>query len=83
MKYLKDLIWLTQLGLSIATPLGLFLWGAVWLRSRYNLGVWILILGLVLGLYSAFSAVRTFFLYYKNREPKKKDEPPVSFREHE
>lgn len=84
MKHLKDLIWLTQLGLSIAMPLGLFLWGAVWLRDRYDLGVWVLILGLVLGLYSSFSAVRTFYLYYKNREaPKKKDDPPVSFRDHD
>ena len=45
----KVLALLTQLGLSIAFPLAGFVVGAVWLRSRYQLGVWILILGVILG----------------------------------
>ena len=44
---------LTQLGLSIAFPLAGFVIGAVWLRSRYHLGAWVLILGIVLGIAGA------------------------------
>ena len=83
MKNLKDLVWITQLGLSVATPLALFILAAVWLRNRFNLGGWIIILGAVFGLYSAFSSVRSFARLYREKKPKKGDEPPVSFREHD
>lgn len=83
MKNLKDLIWITQLGLSVATPLALFILCAVWLQNRFSLGGWVVILGLFLGLYSAFSSARTFARLYKDRKSKKEDEPPVSFREHD
>ena len=49
----KVLTLLTQLGLSIAFPLAGFVIGAVWLRSRYHLGAWVLILGIVLGIAGA------------------------------
>lgn len=83
MKYLKDLIWITELGLSVATPLALFLLAAVWLQNRFGLGGWIIILGLFLGLYSAFSSARTFARFYSSKKSKKEDEPPVTFREHD
>lgn len=83
MKYLKDLIWITELGLSVATPLALFVLVAVWLQNRFALGGWVIILGLFLGLYTAFSAARVFARFYIGKKPKKEDEPPVTFREHE
>lgn len=84
MKFLKDLVWITQLGFSIVIPLVLFTQGAVWLRDRYDLGVWIVLLGLGLGLYSAFSAARAFArIYLPKKDPKKEDEPPISFHEHD
>ena len=49
----KVLTLLTQLGLSIAFPLAGFVIGAVWLRNRYHLGIWILLLGIVLGIAGA------------------------------
>lgn len=59
------LVWLTQLGLSIVVPLAAFTGGAVWLRSRYALGVWVVFLGLFFGL---LSAVYSFRLALKEME---------------
>ena len=49
------LIWLTQLGLSVAVPLAVFLGGAVWLHRSRGWGTWIVWAGLLLGLSSAVS----------------------------
>lgn len=49
----KALTLLGQLGLSVAFPLAGFVVGAVWLRSRYQLGLWVLILGVILGIAGA------------------------------
>lgn len=59
MKALRLLIWLTQLGLSVALPPAGFIWLAVWLRKTYALGVWVLIVGIVLGFATAFDGLRT------------------------
>lgn len=84
MKYLKDLVWITQLGMSVAMPLAGFVLGALWLRNRYRLGAWILILGIVLGLYSGFTAFRSFYRYMEqSHKPKDDKRSPVSFREHD
>ena len=52
------LIWLTQLGLSVAVPLAVFLGGAVWLHRSRGWGTWIVWAGLLLGLSSAVSGFR-------------------------
>ena len=59
MKALALLIWLTQLGLSVALSLGGFVVLAVWLHDRYDLGVWVIVLGVVLGLICAIDALRS------------------------
>lgn len=50
MRTMRELIWLTQLGLSIVCPLLLCVLGAVWLRNRFDLGNWVIFLGIALGL---------------------------------
>ena len=40
MKNLNMLVWLTQLGLSVAGPLAGFILLAVWLRQHFELGGW-------------------------------------------
>lgn len=53
MKDLSLLVWLTQLGLSVAVPLGGFVLLAVWLRNHFGWGVWVIVVGVLLGLYCA------------------------------
>lgn len=49
-KVVSYLVWLTQLGLSVAVPLaGLVLLG-VWLHNSRGWGAWVVIVGIVLGL---------------------------------
>ena len=58
MKNLSLIVWLTQLGGSVAFPLAGFVLGAVWLRQRFDLGVWVLIAGIVLGMAGAVDGFR-------------------------
>ena len=53
------LVWLTQLGLSVAVPLGGFTMLGVWLHEKFALGVWIVLLGICIGLISAVDGLRT------------------------
>ena len=46
----ENLALLTQLGLSVAVPPLLCLYAADWLRNRLNLGLWIMVIALLLGL---------------------------------
>ena len=59
MKYMRLLVWLTQLGLSVVAPLGGFVCLALWLRSKCNLGTWVVVAGVILGLLCAVDGLRT------------------------
>ena len=59
MKELNMLVWLTQLGLSVALPLAGFTWLGVWLRGRCALGNWVVVVGLVIGLICAVDGFRS------------------------
>ena len=50
---LKNLSWLTQLGLSVAAPPVLCLLLANWLSRRFGLGGWVYLAAVVLGLGAA------------------------------
>jgi len=78
------IIWLTQLGLTVAAPLAGFVLIAVWLRERYNLGSWVLWTGLILGIMSALSGLRSSLRILDKLSSDKKDDtpPPVSFNDH-
>ena len=58
MKDVNLLVWLTQLGLSVALPLALFLGVAVWLHNSRGWGSWIIWVGLLVGISSAVSGFR-------------------------
>ncbi len=84
MRDFNMLVWLTQLGLSVAAPLAGFLFLALWLRSTFGLGVWILWAGLALGLYSAAAG---FLQSLKAMErmsggKNRQEPPPIGFNEH-
>ena len=85
MKNLNLLVWLTQLGISVAAPLGGFIWLGIWLRQRFDMGVWIVLAGIFLGLVCAIDGLRTSLKAMERMaKDKREDEPPpVSFNDHE
>ena len=85
MKDLSMLIWLTQLGLSVAIPLAGFVLLAVWLQQTYSFGIWVIIVGVVLGIVCAVSGLRSSLkaMEQMSKTNEKKDIPPLSFNEHD
>ena len=84
MQDLNLLVWLTQLGLSVAFPLAGFVLLAVWLRDSCGWGSWVIFAGIGLGLYSAFEGLRASVRAMQLITRKKKDEqpPPIAFNDH-
>ena len=84
MKNANLLIWLTQLGISVAAPLGGFIWLGVWLRQRFGLGVWVVLAGVFVGVVCAIDGLRVSLKAMERMaKDKKEDPPPVSFNDHE
>ena len=84
MKNLNLLVWLTQLGLSVAVPLGGFVLLAVWLRQQFGWGVWVIAAGVIIGLVCAVDGLRTSLKAMEHMaKDKKEDVPPVSFNDHD
>ena len=84
-KDFRLLIWLTQLGISIVAPLGGFVWLGIFLRNRFELGVWVVLAGIFVGLVCAIDGLRTSVKAMERMaKDKNADEPPpVSFNNHE
>lgn len=83
MKDLKLLVWLTQLGFSVAVPLAGFVLLAVWLRDHLSWGNWVIWVGIVLGIVFAVDGLRhSLKLLSRLTESKEKTPPPVSFNDH-
>ena len=84
MKDLRLLVWLTQLGLSVAFPLAGFILMALWLRNHWGWGIWVIWVGIGLGLVCAIDGLRTSLkaLERLSRKPKDDAPPPVSFNDH-
>ena len=59
MRNLSLLIWFSQLGLSVAVPLVGAVGLSVWLYNRFSLGIWVILLGVAVGLYGAVDGLRT------------------------
>lgn len=84
MKDLTLLVWLTQLGLSVALPLAGFILLAVWLRNQFGWGIWVIWVAIVLGLYCAVTGFLSSLKTLKRlTDDRKKDPPTVSFNEHD
>ena len=84
MKNLSMIVWFTQLGLNVALPPAGFILLASWLRKYFDLGSWVLWVGIILGVVGAVDGLRTSLkAMAKLSEPSKKEDPPVSFNEHD
>lgn len=85
MKNISMLVWLTQLGLTVAVPPVMFVLLALWLRDSWGWGGWVVWLGIGLGIYCAITGfVSSLRQLSRMAEEKKKDEPPaLSFNDHD
>lgn len=83
MKDFRLLIWLTQLGLSVAVPLGGFILLAAWLHKSVGWGSWVIWVGLLLGIVCAVDGLRTSFRAMERMRSDKKEKPPISFNDHD
>lgn len=68
----RNLAYLTQFGVSLAMPPLLCLWAAGWLREKFQLGNWIMLVGLLLGLGGAVSSF-VGFMRHVQRQADKED----------
>lgn len=76
----RDIVWLTQLGFSMVSPLLLCIWGGWQLQHRFGFGPWVMVAAIVLGLGGAASGVAGFARLMLNRA--KRSQAPPSFNEH-
>lgn len=85
MKDMKLLIWVTQLGLSVAAPLSGFILLAVWLRNHFQWGNWVIVVGTCLGVICALEGLLSSIRAMRRMsdQEKKEEAPPVSFNDHE
>ena len=85
MKDLTLLVWLTQLGISVAVPIGVFVGGALWLQNKFAFGSWIVIGGVVLGVMIAmYEFYRMMKLLDRVGNKSKNDGPTgVFFNDHD
>ena len=83
MKNLNLLVWLSQLGLSVALPLAGFVVLGVWLHRQFSLGVWVIIVCALVGVICAIDGLRNSLKAMDRMAGKdKKGKPPVSYHEH-
>ena len=84
MKHYQLLIWLTQLGLSVALPLTGFILLGVWLHNHFGWGNWIIVVCAVIGVICAIDGLRTSLKAMDRiAKDETKEKPPVSFNDHD
>lgn len=83
MKDLNLLIWLTQLGLSVAVPPVLLILLAVWLRNDCGWGAWVIWIAVLLSIYCAINSLITSVRALQRLTGNKQKGPPqTAFNEH-
>lgn len=77
------LVWLTQLGISVAAAPILFVLLAVWLRNAFGCGLWVIWAGILLGLYCAVTGFVSSLRTMERMTREERQEMPLSFNDHE
>ena len=85
MKDYRLLIWLTQLGLSVALPLAGFLFLGLWLHRAQGWGTWTIWTGMLLGISGAVNGFRDSLRAMEQMSSSKKgpEPPPAAFNQHD
>ncbi len=85
MKDLHLIVWLSQLGFSVAFPLAGFILLAVWLHKNCGWGEWVIWAGILLGVITSIEGLRSSLkiLEKMSRRKEEKEPPAVSFNDHE
>ncbi|MBQ7818007.1 MAG: hypothetical protein IJ388_04350 [Oscillospiraceae bacterium] len=85
MKDISLIVWLTQFSMSVVAPLVCAPLLAVWLRSQFGWGQWVIWVGVAIGAICAFDGLRTSLKLMSRLSKRKKDPdpPPVSFNDHD
>lgn len=78
------LIWLPQFGISVVSPLIVFIVLAVWLHEHWGWGNWVIWVGILLGLVTAAFGVRDTVKAMNLVKKKQDNSPPtISFNSHD
>lgn len=85
MNFVSLLLWVTQFGFSAVFPLCFFLLLANWLRNAYGFGVWVMIVGGILGMLTTVSTVRVCIRSLRKEVERtgSKKKPPLAFNDHD
>lgn len=80
----KNILILTQFGLSFITPLLLCLALSWWLTTHFGLGGWVYILGFFFGMGGSGTVAYKLYLSVVNKQKKEEKEKknPISFNRH-
>ncbi len=82
MKNANLLVWVMQLGLSLTVPMACFVFLGVWLHYSIGWGRWVLILGIVLGIFTGIQSLLSALkiMHRMGKTPSK--ETPQSYNDH-
>ena len=85
MRNVSLLVFLTQLGLSVALPLAGFIMLAVWLQNTFNWGSWVIWVGIVFGVISAAEGFRSTLkaMQRLSKDEKEDTRQDISFNDHD
>lgn len=84
MKILNLLMWVGQFGFSVIFPTIFFLYLAVWLQTKFELGGWILIVFGLLGVLTSISTTKSCLRSLRKaaEEASGEKDLPISFNDH-
>ena len=82
-KWVSYLVWLTQLGLSVVTPLVGFILLGVWLHNSKGWGGWTVLAGVLLGLMGAVGGLWSGFQTLHRLTKADEQAPPPGSNRHE
>ncbi len=84
MKDIPMLVWITQLGMTVAAPLAGFTLVGVWLQRRFETGKWVILVFCLIGLISAVSGLKSTLKYFDRMTGNRKQDRPVpGYNSHE